>query len=122
MADPHPHRGGLLAAFGHAFAGLGAAWSHERNFRIIACAAVVVLLAALGLRLSLLGEGLVVLAVALVLAAELLNSALEALVDLVSPGLHPLAGRAKDMGAAAVLVASAGAVAVGILVGLARVV
>ena len=122
MADPHPHRGSLPDAFGYAFAGLAAAWRHERNFRINACAAVIALVAAAALRLSLLGDALVALAIALVLAAELINSAIEALADLVSPEFHPLAGRAKDMGAAAVLVASAGALAVGILVGLARVV
>ena len=53
------------------------------------------------------------LAVALVAAVELANTALEALVDLVSPGDHPLAKRAKDIAAGAVLVASAGAAAAG---------
>ena len=47
------------------------------------------------------------------LVAELFNTALEALVDLVSPGDHPLAKRAKDIAAAAVLVAAAAALATG---------
>jgi len=42
--------------------------------------------------------------IALVLSAELLNSAMETVVDMVSPGYHKLAGRAKDMGSAAVFV------------------
>ena len=54
-----------------------------------------------------------ILAVAAVLFAEAMNTSLEALVDLVSPGRHPLAAKAKDVGAAAVLVCSIGAVAVG---------
>jgi len=57
-----------------------------------------------------------VLATAAVLFAEGMNTALEALVDLVSPGRHPLAAKAKDVGAGAVLVCSMGAVAVGIAV------
>ncbi len=60
----------------------------------------------------------VFLAVALVVVAELLNSALESVVDLVSPDDHPLAKRAKDVAAAAVLVAAVTAVAVGVCVAL----
>ena len=55
-------------------------------------------------------------AIALVVVAELLNSAIESVVDLVSPDDHPLAKRAKDVAAAAVLVAAAGAVAAGVSV------
>ena len=50
------------------------------------------------------------------LAVELLNSALEALTDLVSPEHHPLAGQAKDLAAGAVLVTAIGAVVVGLLI------
>ena len=56
------------------------------------------------------------LAAALVLAAEAFNTAIEALVDLASPGQHPLAAKAKDIAAGAVLICAAGAVAVGIAV------
>jgi diacylglycerol kinase (ATP) len=55
-------------------------------------------------------------ATGLVWVAECLNTALEALADLASPGEHPLAGRAKDIAAGAVLCASATAVIVGCLV------
>ncbi|MCL1952462.1 MAG: diacylglycerol kinase family protein, partial [Oscillospiraceae bacterium] len=57
-----------------------------------------------------------VIAAAAVLFAEAMNTALEALVDLVSPERHPLAAKAKDVGAGAVLVCSIGAVAVGVAV------
>ena len=57
----------------------------------------------------------ILFACALVLALELLNSALEAALDLVSPDPHPLAERAKDAGAGAVLVASALALLVGLV-------
>ena len=59
---------------------------------------------------------LLALAMGLVLTAELLNTALEAVVDLVSPEEHPLAKQAKDVAAAAVLVASLAALAAGVFV------
>lgn len=57
-----------------------------------------------------------VLCIALVFAMEAVNTALEYLTDLVSPGFHPLAGKAKDAAAAAVLLAAAGAVVVGLVI------
>ena len=59
---------------------------------------------------------LVILAIALVLAAEAFNTAIETLADAVAPGQHPLVGRAKDLAAAGVLLTSAGAAGVGLLV------
>jgi undecaprenol kinase len=67
------------------------------------------------LRLGPVGWALIVFAIALVLVAELLNTAIEASVDLISPADHPLAKRAKDAAAAAVLVAAGGAVVIGAL-------
>lgn len=58
----------------------------------------------------------IVLAFGLVMALEVVNTAIEGLVDLASPGLHPLAKRAKDAGAGAVLLAAAAAFALGLLV------
>ncbi len=78
--------------------------------------AVAVLIVGAALRFSLASWAIVALAIALVLAAELANTAIEALVDLVSPGEHPLAKRAKDVAAAGVLVAALGASAAGALV------
>ena len=56
-----------------------------------------------------------VLITALVLGVEALNTAIEAAVDLACPQRHPLAARAKDAGAAAVLLCSVGAIAVGVV-------
>lgn len=58
----------------------------------------------------------IVLCCALVLSLELLNTSLEAVVDLASPEVHPLAKVAKDAAAAAVLVGSGGALVVGVVV------
>lgn len=91
-------------AFKWSMKGLRAAWRHEASFRLEASLAIV--LVPLGLWL---GEGglekfALIVAPMLVLSAELLNSAIEAVVDKVSPEFHELAGRAKDMGSAAVFV------------------
>ena len=53
---------------------------------------------------------------ALVLSAEAMNTAVEFVVDLVSPHYHPLAGKAKDVAAAAVLLAAFGAVIIGLII------
>jgi len=58
----------------------------------------------------------IVLALSLAWAAEGLNTALERLTDLVSPGFHPLAGKAKDIAAGAVLLASVGGFLTGLIV------
>jgi diacylglycerol kinase len=83
--------------------------------RIHVVIAVLALVAAWLLRLPILGWALVVFTIALVICAELLNSAIEAVVDLVSPQDHPLAKRAKDVAAAGVLVAALAALAIGAL-------
>ncbi len=84
--------------------GLAAAWHHEAAFRQEVAASLVLVPLALWLgengveRALLLGSWL------LVLVTELLNSAIEAVVDRVGEDPHPLSGRAKDLGSAAVMV------------------
>lgn len=114
-AEP-PRRHSVAASFGFAFAGLAAAWRTQRNLRVHAAVAVVVVVAGALLRLPAWAWAVVALAIALVVAAELANTALEALVDLVSPVEHPLAKRVKDVAAASVLVTALGAAAAGIAV------
>jgi diacylglycerol kinase len=78
-----------------------------------ALATVVVIGGGLYFQLNLTEWALVSLAVAGVWAAELVNTAIETLTNLVSPDFHPLAGKAKDVAAGAVLLAGFGAVVVG---------
>jgi diacylglycerol kinase (ATP) len=89
----------------------GILWSaaSQKHLRYHFFAALAVLLLALFLRLSALDFILLSFAVTLVLFAELINTAIEVVVDLVSPEFHPLARRAKDVAAGSVLVASFGA-------------
>ena len=103
-------------SFGHAFRGLGVLLRSQHNARIhaVATCAVCGLGALLGVSR---GDWLwLVAAIAGVWAAEALNSALEALADATHPAPHPLVGRAKDLGAAAVLIVSLGAATIGLLV------
>lgn len=83
--------------------------------RIHLVIAALVLAAAVRLHLGRPSLLAIILVIALVLALELVNTAVEAIVDLASPGAHPLAKVAKDCAAGAVLVAALAAVAVGIL-------
>ncbi|HEX7342485.1 MAG TPA: diacylglycerol kinase [Rhodanobacteraceae bacterium] len=88
-------------AFVWSIKGIKAAWRHEASFRLEAWLAIVVVPLGLWLGDGAIEKLLLAGTPLLVLAAELLNSAIEAVVDLVSPDFHELAGRAKDLGSAA---------------------
>lgn len=106
----------ILSSFGFAFAGLGYVFRTQRNFRIhLAIASLVALLGWL-LGISLTEWAVFGVMVVVVLAAEMTNTMVEALVDLVSPGYHPLAKISKDVAAGVVLLTAIGAVVVGLLI------
>ncbi len=88
----------------------------ERHIRYHFVAALAVVFMALFFKVSALEFFLLVLAAILVIFAELMNTAIEAVVDLVTEDYHELAKRAKDVAAGAVLVTSVGAVILGYLV------
>ena len=108
MADETGHLprgpGRILKATRWSLQGLRAAWRHESSFRLEVY--LFVLLAPLGLWLGADGieRALLVGSMLLVLSAELLNSAIEAVIERYGAEHHELAGRAKDMGSAAVFV------------------
>lgn len=107
LSDPgaHKRRTGidrLWHAAGHSLSGLRAAWS-EKAFRLEVLAAVVLLPAGLWLARDWVQAALLAGSVMLVMLVELLNTAIEAVVDRVGPEWHPLSKRAKDVGSAAVL-------------------
>jgi diacylglycerol kinase len=106
----------LTASFGWALAGIWEATKTQRNMRIHWAAAAVAAGMGAWLGLSAADWAAVALSCALVMAAECMNTALEATVDLASPERHPLAKRAKDCAAGAVLLCALGAVAVGVAV------
>lgn len=106
----------LLASFRYAFAGIGYAIRTQRNFRIHVLISACVVAVGVWLRISWEQWAILAVMMALVLHAELVNTALEAIVDKASPEIHPLAKIAKDCAAAAVLVTALLAVLVGLLI------
>ncbi len=118
---PHPPEAGRravsrLASFRHAFAGWWYVLRTQRNAWIHAVASLTVLAIALWLRLGRTDWAILILTIVLVWVAEFVNTAVEAIVDLLSPNIHPLAKIAKDVAAAAVLIAALASVVVGLLV------
>lgn len=103
-------------SFKHAFAGWWYVIRTQQNARIHAIATASVIILALVLRLPLHDWAILFLTFALVWTAEIINTALEAVVDLASPDIHPLAKVGKDVGAAAVLIAALTAVVIGVLI------
>ena len=103
-------------SFRHAFHGWGYVLRTQRNAWIHSLVAVVVIIMGAWLRLSTQEWAILVLTIAMVFTAEFINTAIEAVVDLASPVQHPLAKVGKDVGAAAVLVASLAAILVGLLI------
>lgn len=109
MSKKHP----LSKSFAYAFEGLEVAFKNEPNFRIQIIIAISSLFLAIILKLSLLEIAILILTIGFVLVLELINTALEALVDLVNEEIRPKAKIAKDVSAAAVLLSAILSVAVG---------
>ncbi len=95
----------VWSAFHYSVAGLRAAFTCEDAFRQEALLASVLIPLAFVLPVSGLGRALMIASILLVLIVELLNSAIEAVVDRVSLDQHHLSKRAKDIGSAAVMLA-----------------
>ena len=102
--------------FKYAFKGIVKALREEKTFRVmLACFALVIAAAAL-LRVTLLEWAALLLCCGAVLSAEVMNTALERVVDIASPERNPLAEKAKDISAGAVLVMSIFAAAIGLAI------
>jgi diacylglycerol kinase (ATP) len=129
MAKPKPGRregtrpdgsrrkqGTLLQSFNYAFQGLVSSVRHQRNMRIHLILGFLVLIVSIFLNLSRLQLVVIFVAVALVFITEMINSAIEAVVDLLTDEIAPRAKAAKDLAAGAVLIAAVNALAVAYLV------
>jgi diacylglycerol kinase len=110
----------IARSFGYAFEGVVALLQTQPNAWIHVAAAALAILLGIGLRLSPPEMAAVILAIGLVFAAESANTAIESLADLVSPEVHPLVKRAKDVAAAGVLISAVCAVGVALSVFLPR--
>jgi diacylglycerol kinase (ATP) len=106
----------LLESFNFAFEGVIHVLRTQRNLRIHFAIAAAVLIAAVSVGVDKLELMALLIAISFVLIAEMLNSALEAGIDVATTSFDPLAKLAKDIAAGAVLIATVNAVAVGYLV------
>jgi diacylglycerol kinase (ATP) len=106
----------LQRATGHSLAGLRSCLRTETAFRQELAMAVVAIPLGLWLGHSGVTRALLVASVVLVLIVELLNTAVEVVVDRIGEEMHLLSGRAKDLGSAAVMLALVNALVVWVLV------
>lgn len=105
-----------MRSAGLALSGIGFAVRTQKHMRIHCIAAFLIIALGAVVTLNVLEWALICFAITLVFCAELMNTAIEQTVDLVSPQRHPLAKAAKDVAAGAVMAASLGAVVIGILI------
>ncbi|MBO1929224.1 diacylglycerol kinase [Providencia rettgeri] len=94
----------VIKAAGYSLKGLKAAWVNEAAFRQESVAAIIAIFITFYLDISYIDRILLVSSVVLVAIVELLNSAIEAVVDRIGSEYHELSGRAKDIGSAGVFV------------------
>lgn len=106
----------ILKAFGYTRDGLAAAFREDVAFRQEVYLSAVLVPLALYLTSDGVSRALLIGSVVLILLCELLNSAIEAIVDRIGPEIHPLSKKAKDVGSATVFVAFVNAAAVWALV------
>jgi diacylglycerol kinase (ATP) len=102
-------------SFRFAFAGLWYVLRTQRNAWIHLLASTLVVLLATWLQLGLVEWAILILTIGSVWTAEFVNTALEAVVDLASPNIHPLAKVGKDVGAAAVLISAISSAVIGFM-------
>jgi len=109
-----------LNSFKFAFQGIDDLFRTQLNSRLHLLVSVIVIAAGFYFSIDRMEWVSIVLCITMVISLEALNTALEYLTNLVSPDYHPLAGRAKDAAAGAVLIAGLGAAIVGLLIFLPR--
>lgn len=106
----------FIRSFGYALEGFVTAVRTERNIKVMLALGIAAVVVGCVLKIDLLSWCLVTLCFGLVIFAELVNTAIEAIVDLATQEYHPLAKRAKDIAAASVYTLSITAAIVGIIV------
>ena len=109
-----------IKSFSYAFQGLAILWHSQAHAKIHVLATLICLGLAVYLDVTRWEWCVLIICITLVLAAEAFNTAIEFLTDLTSPDYHPLAGKAKDVAAGAVLLTATGALIVGIFIFLPR--
>lgn len=105
-----------IQSFVYAARGIKVVFSSETNMQIHIVVAALVLIFGFVFKISIMEWIVCLLCIGLVFGAEMMNTAIENVVDLASPDLHPLAGKAKDIAAGAVLLCAIISVIIGLLI------
>lgn len=105
-----------IRSFGYAWHGLYSCIGKEQNLSFHLIATVLVIIAGFLFHITRTEWLVILLCIGMVISAELFNTAIERLVDLVSPQRHPIAGQVKDIAAGAVLVCACIAVIIGLII------
>jgi|ERR1035437_4712984 diacylglycerol kinase len=105
-----------LQSFGYAGRGIRQVFGTEANMKIHIVITVLVVVCGVAFSISLVEWMFCLLCIGMVVGAEMMNTAIENVVDLASPDLHPLAGKAKDIAAGAVLICAIISVIIGLLI------
>jgi diacylglycerol kinase (ATP) len=108
--------GHIINAFRYTFDGLKSAWKNELAFRGEVVVAIIMIPLGIWLGQSAVEQALLIASILLILLTELVNSALEAVVDRIGPERHELSKRAKDMGSAAAFISMVTAALVWIII------
>ncbi|WNF37721.1 diacylglycerol kinase family protein [Bacillaceae bacterium IKA-2] len=106
----------FTSSFVYAWTGVKQAFRHEQNLKIQLIIAVAVITLSIALTVPFLEKLILLLVIGIVISLEMINTALERLVDLVTKEYHPLAKVVKDVSAGAVMIFSVFAVVIGILI------
>ena len=124
MGSQDPHKQNewrrLKWSFSNAFTGIVKTFMSERNFRIHSGAAILVIACGFFFRLTLIEWSIILILIGGMLALELMNTAVEHTIDLITKENHPLAKAAKDAAAGAVCVFAAVSGMIGLLIFLSK--
>ena len=105
-----------IRSFGYAGRGIKTVFTSEANMKIHLVIAAGVIICGFAFKINATEWSLCLLCMALVIGGEMMNTAIENVVDLASPEFHPLAGKAKDIAAGAVLICAIISVIIGLLI------
>ncbi len=113
---PIKRRHSLAQSFKTAFSGIGVGLKYERNFRIHVIATVTVVIFGIVFSISSFEWIVLILSIIAVMSLELVNTALEQLIDFLKPEKHSTIGKVKDMVAGSVLITTLGSVIIGLII------
>lgn len=106
----------IINSFKYAIQGFISSFKTERNMKIHVLATIIVIILGIILKITLIEWCMIALAIGAVISAELFNTAIETVVDMISPEKNEKAKLAKDISAAAVLIVAISAAIVGIII------